>query len=191
FLENPAASKSFDLVYVGSISLTRGIVETIAVLEKGPYRYLLLGDYRNQRTSDTIQALPAYATQVNYRPFTSSRQTIQTAIYEAKIGMANLQNVANFRVAYLIKIFEYMAAGLPVIATNFPLWQTIIEQHECGLTIPPDDPSALVAAIDHLLDNPEQATQMGQNGRRAVEKHYNWEQEEQKLLALYTQLLAE
>ena len=81
-----------------------------------------------------------------------------------------------------------MSAGIPVIASNFPLWRDIIEGNDCGLCVDPLDPKAIAAAIDFLINNPERAQQMGENGQRAVTKYYNWSIEEAKLLDFYKKL---
>jgi len=78
-----------------------------------------------------------------------------------------------------------MAAGIPVIASRFPLWRSIIDKHGCGVCVDPGDPAAIAAAIDHLVQHPELAARMGENGRRAVEQHYNWLHESEKLIAFY------
>jgi glycosyltransferase involved in cell wall biosynthesis len=82
-----------------------------------------------------------------------------------------------------------MAAGLPVVASNFPLWKEIVEGNRCGITVDPLDPKAIAQAIEYLLTHPEEARQMGENGRRAVEEKYNWESESKKLLGVYAKLL--
>jgi glycosyltransferase involved in cell wall biosynthesis len=82
-----------------------------------------------------------------------------------------------------------MAAGLPVIASNFPLWKEIVEGNKCGLTVDPLNPKEIAQAIEYLIEHPELRQEMGENGRRAVIEKYNWEQEAEKLLALYQRLL--
>ncbi|EQM72357.1 hypothetical protein L686_05840 [Stutzerimonas stutzeri MF28] len=87
------------------------------------------------------------------------------------------------------KMFEYMSAGVPVIASNFPLWKEIIEGNACGVCVDPLDPMAIAGAIDDLVRNPEKAERMGRNGQQAVQQRYNWKVEERKLLELYSCLL--
>jgi len=87
------------------------------------------------------------------------------------------------------RLFESMAAGVPVITSNFPEWREIIEGNKCGLCVDPLNPSEIAKAIDYILTHPEEAQQMGKNGRRAVQERYNWSIEEKKLLALYEKLL--
>lgn len=82
-----------------------------------------------------------------------------------------------------------MAAGLPVVASNFPLWEKIIEDNKCGLIVNPFEPQEIANAIKYLIGHPEDAKKMGENRRKAVLKKYNWEKEGEKLLATYSKLL--
>ena len=81
-----------------------------------------------------------------------------------------------------------MAAGLPFVASDFPLWQELVEGNQCGICVPPTDVEKIREAAQKLLDEPELSEQLGKNGRRAVEEKYNWEQEKIKLIALYREL---
>jgi glycosyltransferase involved in cell wall biosynthesis len=86
-------------------------------------------------------------------------------------------------------MFEYMAAGLPIIASDFPRWRGIIEGSACGILVDPLDPRAIAEAMRWILENPLEATAMGERGRRAVERGYNWNVEATKLIDLYDRLL--
>ena len=68
-----------------------------------------------------------------------------------------------------------MSAGLPVVASDFPLWRQIIGEAKCGLLVNPTDIHQITEAILWLLSNSEKAEEMGQNGQRAVLKRFNWE----------------
>ncbi len=86
------------------------------------------------------------------------------------------------------KFFEYMLAGLPIICTDFELWQAIVTKYDCGITVNPQDTQGIKNAIEYLLSNPEHAARMGKNGKRAVLTEFNWLNEEKKLLILYASL---
>jgi glycosyltransferase involved in cell wall biosynthesis len=87
------------------------------------------------------------------------------------------------------KLFDYMLVGLPVIASNFPLYREVVEASRCGLLVDPTRPQEIARAMMHLIEHPDEATQMGDNGRRAVMEKYNWEKESGQLLRIYDTLL--
>lgn len=89
------------------------------------------------------------------------------------------------------KIFEEMMVGLPVVCTDFVLWRAFVDRYHCGICVDPSDPKQIAASIRYLLENPEEAARMGENGRRAVKEEFNWGVEEKKLLSLYEDILKE
>lgn len=86
------------------------------------------------------------------------------------------------------KLFEYMAAGVPVVASDFPLWQEIVAETGAGFVVPPEDAEAVAKAARWLLENPAEAAVMGRRGRRAVRERYSWQTEASTLRALYAAL---
>lgn len=87
------------------------------------------------------------------------------------------------------KIFEEMMAGLPVICTNFVLWQEFVERYNCGFCVNPDNIDEIIEAIQYLFNNPEEARKMGLNARKAIEKEFNWKNEKKKLIELYKKMI--
>lgn len=87
------------------------------------------------------------------------------------------------------KIYEEMMAGLPLICTDFDLWKEFVERYHCGICVDPQNINEIADAIRYLLGHPEEAKQMGANGRKAVVEEFNWGVEEKKLLALYQDIL--
>ena len=83
-----------------------------------------------------------------------------------------------------------MAAELPVIASDFPLWRDLIAASGAGLLVDPLDPEAIAGAIGQVLEQPEEAEVMGRHGGKAVRERYNWDREKEKLLVLYEELLS-
>ncbi len=78
-----------------------------------------------------------------------------------------------------------MACGLPVVASNFPEISRVVKEADCGILVDPTDVGEIADAIVYMLEHPEEAMMMGENGRRAVEVKYNWERMEERLLELY------
>jgi glycosyltransferase involved in cell wall biosynthesis len=110
-------------------------------------------------------------------------------IARCHIGLALLQPIPNYYDSYPTKMFEYMAMGLPVIVSDFPLYRSIVEKENCGICVDPDSPEEIADAVQRLLDNPEQAKEMGMRGRAVTQKKHNWENEQGKLLEFYLSLL--
>lgn len=81
-----------------------------------------------------------------------------------------------------LKVFEYMAAGLPVVASRIGQLEKIIESGVTGVLVPPGNPTACAAAMLELWQNPERARQMGEKGRALVIAHYTWEQNVRRIL---------
>ena len=115
-----------------------------------------------------------------------SRKEVNDLYGSARAGIVIYQPAENHYEAQPVKMFEYMAAGLPVIASNFPLWKKIIEETGCGICVDPKDPKAVRKACLELLNNPQKGQEMGKKGRQAVILKYSWNSEEKKLLDLYS-----
>lgn len=75
----------------------------------------------------------------------------------------------------VIKIFESMEAGLPIICSDVPIYRMIIEEYNCGILVNPNDEKQIANAIRFLIDNKKEAYNMGKNGRKAVIEKYSWE----------------
>ncbi len=109
-------------------------------------------------------------------------------IARCHVGVALLRPVGNYVESYPTKMFEYMAMGIPVVVSNFPLYRDVVERHTCGVCVDPDDEYAIVDALRFLLKDPERAAEMGKNGQKAALAHYNWRHELEKLIAFYRSL---
>jgi hypothetical protein len=113
------------------------------------------------------------------------RVEVASLLGRARVGLVPLHRMPSFLNALPVKLFEYMSAGVPVVASDFPLWRQIIEDAGCGLLVDPRDSKGIARAVEYLLIHPEEAQQMGARGREAIERRYNWKTEEEQLLALY------
>jgi glycosyltransferase involved in cell wall biosynthesis len=82
------------------------------------------------------------------------------------------------------KVFEYMAAGLPIVATRVPGTERIIEESDAGLLCEPGDPASLAEAVNRLLGDRDLYERKRANAL-AASKTYNWNAEKQKLIGLY------
>jgi glycosyltransferase involved in cell wall biosynthesis len=107
----------------------------------------------------------------------------------AKVGLVPLQPAnTNYSIAQPNKLFAYMVASLPVVASNLPAIRAVVSQENCGILVDPGDAQQFARAILRLLREDNLRTSLGGNGRKAAEREYNWEKESQKLLALYKEV---
>ena len=118
-----------------------------------------------------------------------SRPQVAELIAKARMGLVTILPLDCYIDAQPTKMFEYMSGGLPVIASDFPVYRKIIEAAECGLVVDPLNPAAIAEAILWLMRNPSRAAEMGRNGRRAVVEKFNWESEAKILVSIYEELL--
>ncbi len=185
------SSKHNQVCYVGGISPVRGYREIVRAMEhvREDISLVLGGQLPGPEVQQEVENYKGWA-RVNALGWLDRGQ-VRNVLAKSMAGLVTLHPIVNYLDALPVKMFEYMSAGIPVIASNFPLWQEIVERNQCGICVDPLDPADIARAIDALMDNPELTEEMGRNGRRAVEEKYNWSNEEKKLLQLYDQLFTQ
>jgi len=114
----------------------------------------------------------------------------RAALAEADLGLCLLQPTTNYRRSLPTKVLDYMAAGLPVVATDIPGWRTYVTEPGSGLQVDPADTAGAADCVESILKDPARFRAMSRRGRAAVESTFCWEIEQQKLLAFYDRLLA-
>jgi glycosyltransferase involved in cell wall biosynthesis len=175
------------IAYVGSISIERCAMEMVGAMCKLSYwphpRLALVGPMPSAKLNASLTALPGWR-HVDYRGLLD-RDGVGSVLGQACIGLALFHPVQSYMDSQPVKFFEYMAAGIPVITSDFPRFRRIIEAEGCGLCVSPRGIDAIAAAIDHLLANPKEAQAMGERGKALVLRSYSWESEERALLRLY------
>jgi len=106
----------------------------------------------------------------------------------ARAGLVLFQPLPNNVAGRPNKLFEYMSAGIPVIASDYPGWRAIVDGARCGLLVDPQSPGAIADAMQWILDHPDEAEAMGRRGYEAIRDRYSWDREAEKLMALYSKL---
>ena len=182
------SAKPKQVCYVGGITKIRGIREVVRAMEhvQSGARLQLGGKFSEAEVENEVKTYPGWQA-IDELGFLN-RIRIRSVLGSSLAGIVTLHPVINYIDALPVKMFEYMSAGIPVIASHFPLWQDIITNNDCGLCVDPMNPKAIAEAIDFFINNPGQAEKMGKNGYHAILTKYNWKNEEKKLVDLYKQL---
>ena len=175
------------ICYVGGITKTRGIFELADGLTKSSATLLLAGKYLESNIKDVLKKHPAYRKIIELGFL--NRKDVKELYKKSKIGIVTLHPTVNYIDSLPVKMFEYMAAGIPVIASNFKLWKSIVEENNCGICVDPQNHKEITSAVEKLLKNPEIANEMGKNGQKIVKEFYNWKNEEKKLITFYKSLI--
>jgi len=177
-------------VYMGGLGATRGIAELVAAMNDeampADARLVLVGAFESEAFASKVRAMPGWS-KVDERGWLDGDDLWHT-VAGARVGVVTLSRTRAFVETMPTKLYEYMALGLPIVASDFPAWREVVAGSRCGLLVDPRDCGAIARAIAYLLRNAHEASEMGARGRAAVREHYNWETESRKLLALYDRL---
>lgn len=176
--------------YVGAVNAIRGAAEMVAAVDlmQEPDVRLQMAGPVPEKLRTELEKMSGWNRVVAHGLI--DREKVAKTLAGCRAGLVLFHPEPNHVRAQPNKMFEYMAAGLPVIASDFPVWREIIDNAGCGLLVDPLDPLAIADAMQWLLEHPKDAAEMGRQGRAAVEEKFNWEAESKKLVALYQNLLS-
>ncbi|HSB66498.1 MAG TPA: glycosyltransferase family 4 protein [Anaerolineales bacterium] len=194
-MSNPVFSRSeITMIYTGRLSTDRGMLIYCDLLRKliaigVPAKLILAGSFLPESEKATFfeytQEIIAAIDYLGWVPY----EKISEIYHRADIGLAILLPEPRYVAAIPVKLFEYMANGLPVIASKFPSISRVVEDAMCGLLI---DPLADIAPVAETIagwykDKTIPQT-LGENGRQAILNKYNWENQVTHLASLYRTL---
>ena len=177
--------KPQQICYAGGISNERGFIALLNALPENT-RLALAGQFIPESFEHELKQHAKWE-QVDYYGYLN-RQEIAKLYAESIAGIVTLPQNSHYDDTLPIKLFEYMSASLPVICSDFPLWEDIVTTHECGVAVNPSNEKAVGDAIGAFLSDEDEASRRGNNGRTAIETIYNWLSEEETLFSLYSQL---
>ncbi len=167
------------LVYVGEMSAWHGIdvlVRAMALLGED-YRALILG-----KNAEILKPLAVELGVLDRLVFTGPVPHEEVPLYIAAADLgaapydpAGVRDMERFGFYFSpIKLFEYMACGKPVVASDIDIVGDIVKDNGCGVLAKPGDPGSLAEAIRSLAGSPH-GESMGASGRKACVEKYNWE----------------
>lgn len=170
-----SSSKALDKVVLSKIALEKRGIEA---------SFVLTGRVRDPSRYRNILERIFYVTGwLDY-------EALPTVLRKAAIGLVLTKPISiNQMIAEPMKLFAYMVAGLPVVATDLPQIRAIVAKENCGVLVDPNAGGEEIAdAIVGLLKDEETRASMGKNARSAAEREYSWEKESDRLFDLYRQL---
>jgi glycosyltransferase involved in cell wall biosynthesis len=176
------------VAYVGGLSLVRAIREMVHAMahlpDSLPGQLELAGpEAKGEPNLAELRQHPGWA-RVKHHGFIDQRRTFDI-LRNVRAGLVLFHPVPNHFEALPQKMFEYMGAGLPVIASDFPFWRKILGESGCAIFVDPLNPQDISKAIEHVLTHPREAEEMGRRGQAAVLQNFNWDTEAEKLIQLY------
>ena len=185
-------ARQLAVAYVGGLTLERGAVQMVDAMAclptTLPAKLHLVGSFASGSTRQAMVYRPGWEHVQEHGVL--DRAKVAKVLNSVRVGLVLYHPDPNHIQAQPHKLFEYMSVGLPVVASDFPLWRRLINEVGCGITVNPQEPNAIAEAVEFLLTHPNEAEAMGRLGRKAVKEQFNWESEASKLIQLYADLLS-
>ncbi|TNE72042.1 glycosyltransferase [bacterium] len=176
------------IIYVGEASEIRGLRELVKALELVEnVRLTFIGRISSKGLESELRTYKGWG-KVDFLG-AQTRKEVAKYLGQSRIGIVCFYPEPNHIEAQPNKLFEYMSVGIPVVASNFPKWQEIVDKYKTGLSVNPFSVQETADAIRWLLDNEDEAIKMGINGRTLISTTYSWENEEVQLIKCYSDLL--
>jgi len=187
----PWSDRENAAMYAGTLSGDRGLHRMLDAIQRvdgrlGAFLWLA-GPLRGQALVDSdgrelAPTLLRFEGQVR-------RERVVEITGRVRVGLHVVEPLEAYQESLPIKIFEYMAAGIPCVVSDFSVWRSLVETHGCGVVVDPMSPDAIAEAISWVLREPAAAEAMGRRGAAAAMQHYDWKLEGARLVELYGHLL--
>lgn len=183
----PASPGVFTVGFVGTLKPWHGLgilVEAFAQLHRGQpqSRLLIVGDGPERERINAALEVRHLAKAAHFTGSVTPSE-VPPLLVSMDVGVAPYPSSANFYFSPL-KVFEYMAAGLPVVASRIGQLEKLIVPEKNGLLVPPGDAGALAAALERLQMQPELRQRLGRQGREMVLRNHTWDSVAQRILQL-------
>lgn len=172
------------IVYTGGLGYNRGAEAVVKSFSSMDDRYTL---HIYGRVNETLKAeLANFLAKGNIIlhgicPFEEVMNSVRTSC----CGVICNESGKGYEYALPNKLFEYLALGVPVVCSNFPLWEELVVENDVGISVRPDDHQAIRNALELFCSNVALSNEYGNRCKALAQKNYNWANEFSKLLALY------
>ena len=174
---------------IGGLSKERGITQLVNAAYQAKARLLLAGAFLPKAYETELRGMPEFAC-VDYQGFLDKNGMVGL-LEQANIGASTLLHVGQYDKidTFPTKVYDYMSMELPVVISDTEFAKKMNDKYHFAICVSPDMPEEIAAAIRWLNSHPEEAIEMGKNGRKAIENEFNWERESEKLIGFYKSLV--
>lgn len=179
-------------LYQGVLCPERGLeelIEAASMAGSTGVKFVVIGMDAWNGTLQEMAARAGLSDRIAFLPPVPSEKLPEITV-DADMGFILFRNTClNHFYSLPNKLYEYMMAGVPVIASGFPEMQRVINETGCGITVDPESPSEIFSAVKSLAENPEERKLMADAGRKSAMEKYNWEPQREKLIRLYREIM--
>ncbi len=179
------------VLYQGRLAVERGIEQAAQAILAVPDAVLVvLGFGYHEAALSELASHPPYAGRVRLLPPVPPDDLVRWSASADVLVMAIQPTTTNHRYTTPQKLFEAMAAGVPVVASDLPGMAPIVQSTGAGVLCDPTSPASIAAAIRQIVDAPpDEREAMRARALRAAHERYNWAAQVETLLALYRELV--
>lgn len=188
----PPSHREPVVAYVGSLTQNRGSAAVAGLTRSAAFpagwRLEIAGHVAAPEADDLVARPRADGLPLVFHGRLAPEAT-RDLLLTSRVGLVVFEPTAAHLNSLPTKLFEYMAAGLAVVVSDFPLWRRLLGDLDCATFVDPLDADAVAAAVAVYDSDPELLDRHGRNARRAAVDTFSWQGEEATLLALYRDLI--
>ena len=193
---NPRAPRTpapFTVAYAGHLYAWKGVDVLLEALARLPdVQGLVIGGHEKEADLGRLKTLATRLGIDNRITFTGHLppSAVPAQLQRADVlALPNPESAISTHSTSPLKLFEYMAAGTAIVASNLPAIREVLTHEVNALLVTPGDPDALAAGITRLAGDSSLRQQLGDAARTAVAE-YSWDRRAERLEALFTEVLA-
>ncbi len=179
-----------NVCYCGNLTEEHSIERLVAACKQVETKAILAGIFHSQDYKEKVLA-SGHKDSVQYLGYIDNRLKIYELYSQCAIGVDLSLDLGQYSKVDTMptKIYEYMAAAMPVIISDFPYHRKLIDKYHFGIVANPSDVNDIASKIDWLHEHPQESKEMGENGKQLLENQFGWNIAEKELLRLYGEIL--